>query len=610
MRHKAFSAVLVFCLFIGCQQEQPQHITISYTVSMENPGTHYFHVEMNCTGIHGDFINLKLPAWTPGYYWILDFAKNVTRFNATDADGNPLKWRKVNKNTWRIEKGGRAGFKVSYDVFAYRQSVAEPFLDDGRGFIAPTGVFMYTDEFPDQSVTVTVIPYHEWTSVNTGLDKVEGQDNTFRADNFDMLYDCPILAGDLEVSSFKVEGIEHTMAFEKPVELDITKYADDLAKIVLSATGVIGEIPYDHYTFLHMGRGGGGLEHSNSMAVFSSLWYDVTKSEGYKRWLAFIAHEYFHLFNVKRIRPVALGPFNYDRENYTRMLWVSEGMTVYYEYIILNRAGFMNRQEVLDAFTRTIRNFENAPGREFQSATSSSFDTWLNFFNRNNHTSNTTISYYDIGCALGMLLDLKIRYETDGSKSLDNVMKELYYFYHKEIDRGFTDEEFRSICEDVAGCPLDEIFEYASTTTPIDYAKYLGYAGIRIDTEPDTLPGIDPGFRCGNRGGPMNFGGSRDRGEGISVTFVGWDTPAWKAGLSVDDRIMAINGEKATSESLNRLQEKGTVEEILLKVQRRTGEKEVSFTPEIKTEISFDMAPMQDMDQKQAQVLEGWLKDF
>ena len=610
MRKLLLIIILVFGLVTGCYREEAKVGTISYTVSMENPNTHYFHIELQLTGIKCDFIELKLPAWTPGYYKVLDLAKHITRFYAADAGGHPLAWHKVDKSTWRIETGEQSDLGISYDVFAYRQSVAEPYLDDGRAFIAPTGVFMYADDFMEHPVTVTVEPWVEWTGVNTGLDKVEGQSNTFRADNFDVLYDCPILAGDLVVSSFEVEGIEHTMAFEKPVELNMETYGEDLANIVSTATGLIGEIPYDHYTFLHMGRGGGGLEHCNSMAVFSNLRYDITQSEGYKHWLAFIAHEYFHLFNVKRIRPVALGPFDYSAENYTNMLWVAEGLTVYYEYIVLNRAGFMNRQEVLDAFSRTIRNFENLPGREFQSATESSFDTWLSFFSWNNNTSNTTISYYDIGCTLGMLLDVAIRHETDGEKSLDDVMRALYREYHQALDRGFTDDEFRAECEKAAGCSLGEIFEYASTTDPIDYHKYLGYAGIGIDSEPDTLPGIDPGFRCGGRGGYMSFGGPRDRGEGISVTFVGWDTPAWHAGLSVDDRLISLNGEKATMESLNKIMETGSVEEMRLLVQRRTGEKEIVFTPGLRMEASFDMAPKPDPDRNQAKLLDSWLKDF
>ena len=193
----------------------------------------------------------------------------------------------------------------------------------------------------------------------------------------------------------KLMGYLMFLAKEDLASLDVSTYIDDLKKIIKSTTSLIGDIPYERYEFLEMQKGYGGLEHSNSMAVFSNAVTDVTKSEGYKGWLSFIAHEFFHLYNVKTIRPVALGPFDYTKENFTNMLWVAEGFTVYYEYLILNRAGLMSRQETLDALSNVIAKIENAPGRAHTSATQSSFDTWLNFFNNNNHTQNTVISYYD-----------------------------------------------------------------------------------------------------------------------------------------------------------------------------------------------------------------------
>ncbi len=201
------------------------------------------------------------------------------------------------------------------------------------------------------------------------------------------------------------------------------------------------------------------------MAVFSNR-LDFESSEVSDGWLSFIAHEFFHLYNVKTIRPVALGPFDYDKENYTDMLWFSEGVTSYYENLILNRAGFFSRDDVFREMKTTISNYENIPGHLFQSAASSSFDSWMLFFNRSENASNTTISYYDKGCALGMLLDLRIRYESGNKKSLDDVMQTLYKVYYKEKKRGFTDKEFRDVCEKAAGSSLDEIFEALHTYGP------------------------------------------------------------------------------------------------------------------------------------------------
>lgn len=599
LRKNFFTVIVLYCIAVTFVLGQNKEGIMAFTISMENPNTHYYHVVFHCEGIRGETLDFKMPVWTPGYYWILNLAKNIANFEARDVHGNQLDWHKINKNTWRVNSDNASDIRISYDVFAFRQSVAEPFLDDGRAFISPTGIFLHIDGLLQHPVSVTVKPYHEWSQVNTGLDIVEGIPHTFYASNFDVLYDCPILVGNQEVLSFEVGNIVHTVAMENPVNIDHMAYLEDLKKIVIHGSAIIGEIPYKHYTYLFMGRGGGGLEHSNSMAVFSNLSYDLTQSARYKRWLAFLAHEYFHLYNVKAIRPIALGPFDYDRENYTNMLWVSEGLTVYYEYIILNRAGILSRQETLDILTRTITKFENIPGHQFQSATESSFNTWLNFFNRNNHTANTTISYYDIGCTLGLLLDLKIRHETKNEKSLDDVMKTLYYTFYKEKKRGFTDQEFRDVCEQTAGCSLEEIFNYASNAQPFDYKKYLAYAGIHIELEQKVQPGAYWGAAF------------QKRGEKIVVSYVEWDSPAWKAGLSVQDQILRINDKQATSETLALIAKEGIPgERTTLLVNRRTGEKKIELILDQKIERSFQMKPLANPNPLQLNILNVWLKDF
>jgi predicted metalloprotease with PDZ domain len=529
---------------------------------------------------------------------ILDLAKYVMNFHAEDGTGNILHWEKTTKNTWRVETYNVPVVRLSYDVYAYTQSVAHPFLDDGRGFISPTGIFMYVNGHLQHPVTVTIKPYQEWDKISTGLDKVEQKTNVFYAPDFDVLYDCPILAGNQEILSFEVEGIPHYVAQEKPADIENQKYLSDLKMVVESAVSIIGEIPYKHYTFMIMDRGMGGLEHSNSQAVFSGNRYSLSDPDGYKRWMAFLAHEYFHLYNVKRIRPIALGPFDYNRENYTNMLWFSEGVTVYYEYIILNRAGVLTREESLEQLRRSIINYENIPGHLFQPVMMSSFDTWILFFNRSENASNTTISYYDKGCALGMLLDLKIRHETENRKSFDDVMRTLYDDFYKEKNRGFTDKEFRDVCEETAGCSLEEIFDYASTTRAIDYPKYLAYAGLNIDTIPEEMPGAYLG---------VNF---RDVEENIMINNVEWNSPAWKAGLSPGDNIIELNGAAATSGLLRKIMDSGKPgDKLNILVSRRTGEKMIEAVLDRKIQKSFKITVLPDPDSIQLTILNDWLKN-
>ncbi len=573
--------------------------SMAFTVSMDRPESHYFHVELRCAGLRGETQDFKLPAWTPGYYMIMDYARNILDFRAVDGAGKPLAWEKTAKNIWRVRTGGAASVSVSYDVYAFARSVAESSLDDSQAFISPTGVFMHVGGRLREPVTVEVKPFGGWGRIATGLDPVAGRPNTYAAPDFDILYDSPILVGNLEILPFEVRGVPHAFAGAGLGTFDREKFAADLKRMVEAAVSLFGEIPYSRYVFLSIGPGMGGLEHLNSVALTFSV-AGLASPSGYKNVLSFISHEYFHNFNVKRIRPAALGPFDYDRENYTNMLWVAEGMTSYYEDIVLNRAGLLGRDEVLERFRSSIARFENSPGRLFQSATQSSFDTWIRFFNRGGNAANTTISYYDKGAALGLLLDLKIRNETGNRKSLDDVMRTLYREFYGEKKRGFTDAEFREVCERTAGVPLAEIFEYAATTKAVDYRKYLAYAGLEIEDQPRELPGAYLGAAA-----------QPDQDGRLVVMNVEWDSPASRAGLSVQDEVLAVDGVRLTARSGlgEALGRKKPGDRAKLLISRRGGTREVEAVLGTKTEKTFRMTPAAAPGPLQAAILGDWLKE-
>ena len=570
---------------------------LSITVSMERPTTHYYHVVFRADGLKGEAHDFKMPAWTPGYYRIMDYAKNVKDFKAEDGAGRPLAWEKTAKNTWRVRSGKAASIVVSYDVYAITRFCADSYLGEDGGFITPAGLFMHVAGRLKDPVAVKVLPYPDWKSVSTGLDPIAGQPNTFTAPDFDTLYDCPILIGNQEILTFEAAGLPHTVAAYDLGSADRAKFTADLKKIVEAAAALMGEFPYRHYTFLIIGPGGGGLEHRNSTAVTLNP-ASLTNPQAYKGWLSFIAHEYFHLFNVKAIRPIALGPFDYDRENYTNMLWVSEGFTVYYEYILLDRAGLMTRDEVLERLGSTIAHYENAPGRRHQPATASSFDTWTGFFGRSEHAANTTISYYDIGAGLGLLLDLKIREASKGRSSLDDVMRTLYRTFYKEKKRGFTDLEFREVCERAAGVPLDEIFDvYAATVKDWDYAKYLGCAGLAIDLEPRPASG------------PWLGASTQDQNGSPVISSVELDSPASLAGLSAQDEILAFDGARVTQRSLSgTLNSRKPGDKVKVLYARRGTVHETEVTLGEKTERSFGITPLANPTPDQKTLLDAWLK--
>ena len=338
-----------------------------------------------------------------------------------------------------------------------------------------------------------------WTTVATGLEPTAGGGHRYTAANFDVLYDSPILMGKQELLRFEVQGVPHDVAMENvPPSVDRPKMLGDLKKMVETATRLMGDIPYRRYAFLLVGTGHGGVEHLNSASIaFNGN--SLTSEAGYRGWLSYVAHEYFHNFNVKRIRPIALGPFNYDMENLTNMLWVSEGLSVYYQDLVVERAGLMTRAQFLERLQNAMGKFENAPGHHYQSATDSSWHTWGTSGVGNDR--NTTISYYDNGSMLGMMLDLKIRHESHNRKSLDDVMRSLYRTYYQQKKRGFTDDEFRAECEEAAGAPLAEVFDYAATTKDVDYAKYLAYAGLAVEVTTQEAPGAALGLNATNSRG-------------------------------------------------------------------------------------------------------------
>ncbi|MEO5562559.1 MAG: hypothetical protein ABIR18_03970 [Chitinophagaceae bacterium] len=481
--HLLFITIVFFAMTnpVNAQTTKP---VLHYTVSMPNPNSHYFYVELNCSGWNENAIDFKMPKWMPGYYQIMDYAKAVENFSAKDNIGKMISVKAINGNTWQIAATKNKPFTLSYDVKASRQFVANSYLDSTRGYIIPNGLFLYIDGHLNEQVSVKIIPNKQWNKIVTGLQPVAGKQYEFTAPDFDILYDCPILMGNLdELPSFYVNGIEHRFIGYKLGDFDKVQFMTNLKKIVEASVAIIGDIPYKQYTFIGIGPGQGGIEHLNNTTV-SFNGKGLNTPEGMNRTMSFLAHEYFHHYNVKRIRPVELGPFDYDKANKTNLLWVSEGLSVYYQHLIEKRAGLINEQTLFTNLEGGINAFENNPGRFHQSIAQASYETWSDGpFGRQGEEAKKTISYYDKGPAVGLILDFAIRHATQNKKSLDDVMRLLYWQYYKKLQRGFTDAEFQQACENIAGASLAPVFEYVYTTKELDYNTYLGYAGLKMDVQ-------------------------------------------------------------------------------------------------------------------------------
>lgn len=487
---KILKISVFFILFqnaIYCQtvsKVENKEIKINYSVAFENPESHYLEVVLDFENLKSTETNLILPVWTPGYYLILDTPRYIVDFEVSDSNGNTLKWKKKTKNNWVVANGKSSKIKVKYKVFANKKSVAESYVDAEKAFLMPNTIFMHVENALQNPVTLTVNPFKKWNEISTGLQPIPENKMIFKAKNVDVFYDSPIYLGNQKVIHFEHEGKKYALGIATPQGLNEEKFTSDLKKIMSATTSLMKKVPYDYYSYIMMEAGGGGLEHWNSQAVFTGGTFDFKSDADYKDFLNFITHEYFHLYNVKAIRPIELGPFDYNKENYTSMLWVSEGFTVYYEYIIMLNAGLLDGKSALKYLTESIKRYENIEGSKHMSLSRSSFDIWLNFFNRESNAQQTTISYYNKGPIIGFLLDLEIRNNTKNQKSLDDVMRYLYNEYYEKKQRGFTETEFWQTAEQTAGKSLDEIKSYVETVNEIDYQKYLKYAGLQVDLSP------------------------------------------------------------------------------------------------------------------------------
>ncbi|WP_404339536.1 M61 family metallopeptidase [Sphingomonas sp. MMS12-HWE2-04] len=581
---KLFAVALALSAPIVIGAAVPTDSVPVYTLGMRDPAHQLFDVALDVTARGQDF-TLVMPVWTPGYYQRMDYADKVRGFAVTDVGGRPVSWRR-DGSRWHIAAPSGTRLRVHYQVLADRDFVAANFLDANKGYVSPAGVFAYPEGRLHAPVELRIVPQPGWT-VATGLAPLGKAANVWRAPDFDILYDSPILIGKLErLPSFRIRGVPHHVIGTGFGTIDRPQLVSDLEKIVTAAVEMMGDIPYRDYSFIGIGPTQGGIEHLNSTS-FGFGRQDNRTPAGRLRLDAFLAHEYFHHFNVKRIRPIELGPFDYGRENRTRQLWVSEGLTVYYENILLRRAGLIDTSAFLDDLSGNLRAYENAPGHRYQSLAQASYETWEDGpFGRKDDDFNKTISYYDKGPVVGFMLDLAIRHATANRRSLDDVMRALYRDYYQRLGRGFTEREFRATCEAIAGTSLADLFAYVDTTADPDYARYFGYAGLAVDMRPHALPG---GW----------LGIALDSAQPGRIADVEWDSPAWKAGVRRGDLVLRSDLAKIAP----LLPDEAQGRPVALTIGHQGAERRVDLTLDTKRERRFTLTPMPHADALQRRIL-------
>lgn len=507
--------------------------TINYKVKMPKPQNHYFEIEMLLEDFKEQKLDIKLPVWAPGSYLVREFSKNINLVKAFDDKGKEIEVVKKTKNTWTILSEGKRRVSIKYEVYAFELSVRTSFLDLTHGFISGSGVFMYVDGFKDKKGSVEIFPYSGFKTITTALPKSsiavqKDGSQTFEYKNYDELVDCPIEIGNQQVFNFQAAGVNHTVAMYGEGNYDIASLKVDMVKVIEAATAVFGQNPNKEYTFIihNVVDGQGGLEHTNSATLSVNRW--TYAGANYNDFLNLVAHEYFHLWNVKRIRPVELGPFDYDQENYTTLLWVMEGFTSYYDELIMRRAGIYTQEEFLNKLQSQINYVEGSVGSRVQPVAHASFDAWIKAYRPNENSGNTSMTYYSRGSVLGAIFDAMIISDSKGKKCLDHFMQHLYQKFYVELKRGFTELEFKTELEKFTGTKLDDFFKkYIHGTEILPYAEIFDKIGISIKDNTTFRP---------------SFGANvADEGGKVRVKSVRFGSAAEEAGISVGDEIIACN---------------------------------------------------------------------
>lgn len=574
---------------------------ITYTLSMPEPQTHYIEVEMNVPNLNQDTVLLKMPVWTPGSYLVREFSRKVETVKAFNALTNQaLPVQKTDKNTWAVASKGVSGVRVTYSVYSFELSVRTTFVDDSHATINPSSVCFYVADKQKEGIHITINPYKSWKTISTPLEKVAGKTNTFFAPDYDLLVDSPIEVGNQTVLPFVAGGIPHELVIVGNHNGDEKQMVEDIKRIVEEEKRMFNDHPCKNYTIFVINTETlyGGLEHLNSTMLTYPRW-DYAPSGKYNRWLGLVSHEYFHLWNVKRLRPFALGPFDYDHENYTRMLWVAEGVTSYYDDLVLARTGLMSADSYLSVVASNISTIASTPADKVDPVTESSFDAWIKYYRSDENTTNAATNYYMKGAVLGNMLDLAILYHTKGEKSLEDVMRYLYEVCYLKEQRGYHDAEFEAAVEQIAGVSMKDFFEEnVAGTQTLDYNQYLGYVGLLLSD-----------VNANNTQANLGIGTKTENGKYL-IANTPRNGAAFTWGLNVNDELLAIDNFRITNDQQVRtlLDGKKIGDSVQVTLSRSGVLRTIKVVLDNDKRVSYRIEKVENPTQQQTMLYKKWLR--
>lgn len=526
-------------------------------------------------------LHFKVPVWTPGSYKVREFSQHFEIVQSKVA-GKEVKVERSDKNTWEMPAKDGETLELTYQVYAFEQSVRQSYIDEFYAFLHGVSAFGYVDEHMNDEIVLQISKLKEWKDVYVAAPAAEGKTDTYHFTNYDLLADSPIALGSFDATFYKSGGVPHTVVMIGKGNYDLLKVREDFKKISDEEVEIFGSHPSDQYIHFiyNVNNGGGGLEHLNCQtSMFDRFAY--TDEAKYKKFLGLISHEYFHLWNVKRIAPKELGPFNYDTENYTDLLWVAEGFTSYFDDLVLLRSGIIDQKEYLSLVAAQINRYENTPGKEVMTLEQSSRLAWIKAYLPHENSNNTTISYYNKGMLAALAMDLTIREETRGEKSLDDLLKLLFQQFDpsdlQDKQKGYDLETILSLSKDELGVDLQELLhELVFSTEKIDYEAWFKAFGLSLTDKNDQKKkyiGVSGSFTDGR----------------YTISRIDASSTAEIAGLSVKDEIIAVNGWRVDGDVNDMLQMHQVGDVLDLTVNRdgmlRQFKVELASDPEVQYSI-------------------------
>ncbi len=589
-QRRAFTAVLFFTLLVLVQSSfaQKGKLDITYTVSLNDAASQRFHITTDIKNIDQPRLDLALPTWTPGWYVVENYAKNLIKFDVTDGSGKRLQPRMTRKQTWSVDTRGIKQIRVDYDYSATVLGLNQAKVATDFAFF--TGIELFLEPVGHRNTASTLkfqIPAG-WKLISPLKETADPM--TFIAADFDTLVDAPALMGKFDVTEFQVEGKPHYFAAAPAGVFNAEKskkFTELLASTIKAQSAIFGGLPYEKYVAFYFfmpaqSNASGALEHLNSYVAFAPAGERSTPEQI----IGTGSHEFFHLWNVKRIRPAEMWPYDYAKENESPLLWVSEGFTNYYGVVGTYRGGVTSKENFLDRVADAAAGVENSEARKYIPPASSSVITWVGY----DTPQAFSISYYTQGQNLAALLDLSIRNDSNGTSSLDDVFRTLYRDHYQK-GKGFTTADLIGIINRLTKKDYTGFFDrYVFGVEVPEYDRIFGYAGYRLERKPQATP--DFGFSA------------RPRNGGLTLLGVEPGGAAAAAGLHVNDVITKINGQPVFSSPTGGLAGK----DVKLTVTRAGQETEVAMRVGSREFMSYSLVEMPNASPQQIKVRDGWLK--